>query len=137
LDWVFNSYTNRQFCPHESFSPVVYITRQAVRRPWSKVLTVLPQQRYKILANFTQAQITAPKCMRVVPSNANAFVLKIEEHSENGTQTCLLPIIFGPNYLTAVKRLPNMNWSDDELRPINQFASVVQYISAQYWNNSK
>jgi hypothetical protein len=103
----------------DSLPPVIYIATQRFKTALPEALIVLSQERYDLVARFTQLRVTQPGCPLEAPYPTPQYSIKIAEHHDGHTRFCVLPHASACRYVADVINLPGINWTHTELEPFN------------------
>jgi hypothetical protein len=118
--WIWLNVTG----PRNHPLPVLYISTVDFKTTGIESLIILPQSRFDIVAKFTQLRITRPDCPNA-GSIPREFTVQVIERDGGPSQMCALPQASACEYFSDIKNLPDMNWTEEDLQPINNFASLI------------
>jgi hypothetical protein len=106
--------------------PIVYLSTQRFKTMSDEHLVVLPPARYDVISAYTRARTARTDCPGEEPRGNVWYTVKIAEHNEKYTQHCVLPQALACDYLSGVLRLPGVNLTATERRPITNFMAEVK-----------
>jgi hypothetical protein len=106
--------------------PIVYLSTQRFKTMSDEHLVVLPPARYDVISAYTQAHIAGPDCPGEEPRGNVWYTVKIAEHHEKHTQSCVLLQALACDYLSGVLKLSGVNLTATERQPITNFMAEVK-----------
>jgi hypothetical protein len=106
--------------------PIVYLSTQPFKTMSDELLVVLPPARYDVISAYTQGRIARTDCPGEEPRGNVWYTIKIAEHNEKHTQSCVLPQALACDYLSGVLKLSGVNWTATERRPVTHFMAEVK-----------
>jgi hypothetical protein len=106
--------------------PIVYLSTRHFETMPAEFLIVLPPARYDIVSAYTEARIARPDCPGEEPAGNVWYSVEIAEHESRHTKRCIIPQADACDYLSGVLRLPGIEWTADEQRPIDDFMLEVK-----------
>ena len=106
----------------DSTAPVVYISTRNFETRWPEVLIVLPRDKYKIVSHFVRARLAAANCPLEIQRPLPAYAVRILEHHDGDTNSCVFSQESTCGHIADVMKLPGVNWSPAELATLDQFA---------------
>jgi hypothetical protein len=109
------------FAPRQP-APIIQISTRRFKTCKFEHLVVLSQERYDVIAQLTQAQ---QDCVEKSPAGLLHDTLIVSEHDEGRSQTCTLLPAPACRYLSAVVRLPEMRWTEEERRTLRALVGGI------------
>jgi hypothetical protein len=106
--------------------PVVYISTRHFRTRVSEYVVVLNPPRYDVVSKYTQTMISGADCSGRSPVGDDGYTVKVIKHDNGYTGQCVLPRALACAYLRGVTKLPAVNWTSEELRPIAEFSLEIR-----------
>jgi len=113
--------------PQNKPFPIVWLSPQRFKvYDFFEFLTVLPRQKYDVVANFTEARMAQPDCDNRESGPPPQFTLQISKRTPTNTRLCVIPQRAACAYLSAVLGLRTIDWTADERRPIDTLMSSIK-----------
>ena len=112
--------------PRDRVAPIVYISTQHFETVLPEALIVVSRVRYDIIARFAQSRLTQGSCPFEVEKPLPYYAVKIVEHHDGRTSSCVLSQESACENIANVMKLPGMKWSPAELEILHEFGSGDQ-----------
>lgn len=107
--------------------PIIWISPQHFRTSgFPEFLIELRRPRYKIVDNFTKIRIMRSDCVRRDPRRPPWYTVEISQYADGYTRMCIIPGKSACRYLSGILRLPGVDWTSDERKPIANFMHGIK-----------
>lgn len=101
--------------------PIVYLSTRTFKTMADERLIVLPPKRYDIISAHARARVALADCPGEMPRGDVWYSVEIAVHGEKHAARCVLPQASACNYLTDLLKLPGIDLTATERRPIANF----------------
>jgi hypothetical protein len=104
--------------------PIVYLSTQHFATRLNEFLAVLPQRRYSVVSEYTQARIARNDCPGKELVGVG-YAARITERDKKRKEQCVLQKAMACDYLAGVLQLPGIDWKDTERKRIADFMAEL------------
>jgi hypothetical protein len=105
--------------------PIIYLSTKRFETRLPEVLIVVARPRFSIVSRYTRLRIARPDCTKDVFVPGAVGNVEIAVHDGGRTLRCVMPQAAACEFLAGIQKLPDMEWTADELKPITDLAVNV------------